>query len=426
MKRTTLHSLLTRTLTAFALALTFLGVPALADTLHLKDGRVLEGRIEKETDAFVYFVISVGSIERGEYILREQIDRIERSETAAKTPDAKARPAPEQRRAPAARDADPDAIRVAFITLGESGRDMVGTYLNAEALKRSYELLEGDNPDIVVLHINSGGGYLHEVQYLSDVIEDHYKKSYRTVAWINSAISAAAMTALACNEIYFMTRGNFGAATGYSSTGPGQTRPVSGRALEEALYMMERISARGGYDPLIMRAMQIHTELSCDIDENGVVHWRNDLKGQHIVNPKDRILTFNSRDAMRYKFARGIADTKDDLVRQLVGDQEWVEVGQAAAAYQYEYREATHRAELSMNRVWRNLQVAMQAAARANDQQDRNRHVGMARRSLTELRSHARRSSGIAFYNGLNDDLFRELEDILRRIANGERVTLPF
>ena len=423
--RYTLFTMLTRVLATIALAVATLGAPALADTLHLKDGRVIEGRIDTETDAFVYFIIKVGSIERGEYFLKEQIQRIERSEKAEATPEP-ARPTQQDKRTTTPRDASPGAIRVAFITLGEPGRDMVGTYMNAEALKRSFDLLERDEPDIVVLEVASGGGYGLEVQKLSDVIENHFKNKYRTVAWINSAISAAAMTAITCNEIYFMSRGNFGAATGYYPAGPGRVVPVSGRELEEDLYEMEKISARGGYDPLIMRAMQVHTELSCDIDADGVVHWRNDLKGQHIVSTKDRILTFNSRDAVRFKFARGIADTRDELVRQLVGNQEWVEVGQAAAAYQYEYRAATHSAELALNRVWRNFMISIQAASRANDQQERNRQVGMARRSLAELRSHARRSSGVAFYFGLNDDLFRELEDILRRIANGERVELPF
>lgn len=419
--RKTMQSFLKRTLAVFALVACFVhaGSVAVADTLHLKDGRVIEGRVEMETDTFVYFIIKIGSIEKGEYFLKETIDRIERTGAPAK-PDPAA-PAATDRAASEPRTGAPGAVRVAFITLGEPGRDMVGLYMNAEALKRSFDLLEADKPDIVVLEINSGGGFGLEVQKLSDVIENHYKTKYRTVAWIHSAISAAAMTAITCNEIYFMSKGNLGAATGYYPVAPGNFVPVSGRELEESLYEMEKISARGGYDPLIMRAMQVHTELSCDIDENGVVHWRNDLKGQHVVSTKDRILTFNSRDAMKYKFARGIADSRDELVRLMVGSQEWVEVGQRAAAYQYEYREATLRASNAINEIFVKFSMALERAQRTSEPIERNRHIGTARRHLGELRGHARRSAGIAFYNGLTDEWFKMVEEELRRLTTAAR-----
>ena len=53
---------------------------------------------------------------------------------------------------------------------------------------------------------------------MSDVIHEQYKKKFRTVAWIDSAISAAAMTAHCLEEIYFTPQGNYGAARGGSAT----------------------------------------------------------------------------------------------------------------------------------------------------------------------------------------------------------------
>lgn len=395
-----------------------------ADKITLKDGTVLEGRIEREGDGFVYLLVKIGSIENRRLILREDIRSIEReSERADAAPAPETRPA--DRRAPRrtpGQDAIPDgAVRVAFITLGEQpDKDMVGPFMNADALERSIEILnklpDGQRPQIVVLHINSGGGALIEIQKLSDVIQDKIKPKYQVVAWIESAISAAAMTAYTVEDIYFMSKGNFGAATGFFMQG-NRAQAVEGRELEEVIFMMERIAARGGHPPIVMRAMQVEQELSADIDENGVVTWRPDLDGQYIVNPKGRILTFNSQDAMRYKFAKGVADTKDQLMRLIVGDTEWVEVGQEAEAYQREFRDNVFAAQVEIGALQARMNLEIQAAQSARTQEERNRHIGAARRHLSQVRSWVRRAPSLEVYFGLTPERLREIDEQLRDMA---------
>lgn len=420
---------------------------SLADKIHLKDGRVLEGRVQREEKDFVYFVVKIGSLEKVELVVREQIVKIERDAdaktapaggaTTPQRPDAPARPAEKtapttapregvkgvQKGEAPAKAADPNATRIAFITLGDPPKDMVGIFMSAGALKESIKMLEDDKPDIVVLWVNSGGGIAVEVQKLSDEIENHIKPKYRTVAWIHSAISAAAMTAITCNEIYFMSKGNFGACTAFQTTGPRQAKAAEGKFLEELLYQMEKISRRGGYDPLIMRAMQVETELSADIDADGVVKWRNDLGGQHIVSDGKGILTFNSQDATKFKFSKGIADTKEELARMLVGDKEWVEVGHDAAEHQVEYREATHVAQLSLNKIQTDLMNAInRASANLQNAAERAKFVGQGRRALAELRSIARRSPGLREYY-LPDARLKAIEEVLRKLQAGEPVS---
>lgn len=395
-----------------------------ADKVTLKDGTVLEGRIEREGDGFIYLLVKIGSIENRRLILREDIRSIDRESERA---DAGA-PAPaghDNRRAPRrtpSPDAIPDgAVRVAFVTLGEPpNKDMVGPFMNADALERSIEMLnklpEAQRPQIVVLRFNSGGGALVEIEKLSDVIEDKIKPNYQVVAWIESAISAAAMTAYTIEDIYFMSKGNFGAATGFFMQG-GRAQAVEGRELEEVFFMMERIAARGGHSPLVMRAMQVEQELSADIDENGVVTWRPDLNGQYIVNPKGRILTFNSLDATRYKFAKGVADTREELMRQIVGDREWVEVGQEADRYQREFRDNVFAAQVEINSLGSRLELEVQAAQSARDDVERSRHVGAARRYLSQIRSWVRRAPSLEFYMGLTPERLREIDEELREMA---------
>src|ERR1041384_4869288 len=131
--------------------------------------------------------------------------------------------------------------RAAVISLGDHDKEMVGQFITADSLDRCIPLLEKEHIDIVAIRINSGGGALLEIQKLSDEIEFKFKPKFRTVAWIEHAISAAAMTAHCMEEIYLMPGASYGACTGWY----GQLTAVKGRDLQEVLYMMEKISARG-------------------------------------------------------------------------------------------------------------------------------------------------------------------------------------
>jgi len=415
---------------ALVLGLTFAPGAFAADKVTLKDGTVLEGTIEREDEGFLFLLVKIGSLENRRLILREDIKSIERDAEAtesAKAPaaggkdesasTATASPARSTRTEQATVPAG--AARVAFISLGDPpDKDMVGPFMNADALKRSIELLnempEETRPQIVVLKFNSGGGALFEIQKLSDVIENDIKPKYQVVAWIESAISAAAMTAYTVEDIYFMSKGNFGAATGYYMQG-GKAHAVEGKDLEEVLYMMEKIAERGGHDRLVMRAMQVEQELSADIDEHGVVTWRPDLKGEHVVNPKGRILTFNSQDAVRYKLAKGVADSKEQLMSLIVGDREWVEVGQQADAYQHEFRDNVFNAQREINELANKLSLEMQAAQSARgDERLVGRHVGAARRYLGQIRSWIRKAPSLEVYQGWTPERFREVEEQIR------------
>lgn len=398
------------TLLALALAVG-LGAaqPAQADTLYLNDGRVLEGRVEREGEGFIYFVIVAGGIEHMELFTTAQIKKLERDEDAPEKP---ANPSGAQANSNVSARTIPDgATRVTFISLEE----MVGPFLNADALRHSVELVKDEKPDIIVLVVNSGGGALTEVQPLSDLIHKELKKDYRVVAWIRSAISAAAMTSLNCEEIYMMREGNIGAAVAFMQTGSG-TKALEGEELEQVLVLGERISSRGKRNPLILRAMQVWMELSCDIDENGIVTWYDNLNGKYIVNPKDRILTLNAVDAEKYGLSRGTADTKEELAR-LMGLTEWVEVGFKADEYQQQFRANVKTAQARANELMARYNLALQAAGGAGGA----RYVGQARQIINELRGLVRRAPSMETYNGLTKEWFAEREEELRRLAQQTR-----
>jgi hypothetical protein len=374
-------------------------------TVYLKDGRVLEGDIVRETDSFIFVRVMIGGVGKDELVLRSDIERIEREPEPAED-------AGEEKLDEIDRDLAEDeaaapsdgAVRVAFITLEE----MVGPFMFAPALSDSVDALEDDDADVVILRINSGGGALAEIEPLIEVIEDEIKPEYRVAAWIESAISAAAMTASICEEIYFMSEGNLGAATGFRQTGSG-AEAMGGRELEEVLKIMEGVSDRGQKNPLVMRAMQVPTNLSADFTSDGRVVWRNDLEGEHIVATENDILTFDSQTAVKYQYARGVADTKDELMR-MMGYSDWVEVGHDADEVQQRHREEVARGQTEINKAFQLLQLAMQ-----------NGDVSKARRYLGQLKAWATRNEAFVKYNGLSDENFRNVEREIDRLRREQR-----
>ena len=366
------------------------------DTVHLKDGTVVKGDIERELEGSIWIKTKVSGIDTTQFILGDNIESIDRDSPAQapvadiKTP--KTDPAKARR---------PGVPRAAVVSL----EGTVGIQMAAKTLHDLVPVLEKelgtDGSGIVVFKINSGGGLLLEIQRLSDVIQNEYKGKFRTVAWIESAISAAAMTSHCIEEIYMLPEGSYGACTGWS----GALVAVKGRGLESVLYMMEHISARGGYDPKIMRAMQINEPLSCTIDpRTGEVTWYQNADGQYLVNAADKILTFTAPDAYKYGFSKGTAADLKELTKAM-GYQEIDWVGEERSGYIYPiskaedmmlaYREKVTDDEERTNEYFTNYGQARAIAAAAPMDQ-RPRFVGRAKMHLKKIESMVRNNPNFA------------------------------
>ncbi len=301
-------------LISFLIALTARG-----DKIVLKDGTVLEGTITHEAEGFIWFRHDVSGTAREDLYDLGKVD-VERDPQPAQPAGV---PAPA-----------PDAPKAVVITLGSRAKDQgdeVGVYITADALKQMVPMLEEelgkDHKGTVVLRVCSGGGILSEIQALSDVIHDEYQTRWHVAAWIDSAISAAAMSVHGIEDIYFTPQGNYGACTGFHAESA--TKHMSLQAL---LVMMEGISKRGDHSPLIMRSMQVQVPLSATVDANGEVHFYQDAtSGTILVNRPHEILTFNAKSAEEIKFSKGTAATLAELTTRMGrGELNWIGARDAA------------------------------------------------------------------------------------------------
>lgn len=447
-----LKNVIRSTAAALAVGAAILFAPAHAyagdATLKLKDGRTLVGEIVKQEEGYVWIKYKIGDLVKTEMFGPSEIDKLTKDEAVAKPAAADPskpadgdKPADAAAAAGAAAASDEDAPkfvrrpgvpRAAVLTLGEGGdKDMVGEYMTAHALREAIPKLQAEGVDIVVFTINSGGGYGFEVPRISDVIHNEYKKKFRTVAWIKSAISAAAMSAHCMDEIYFMPEGNYGACTGWF----GSLIAVKGRELEESLLLMESISARGNHDPKIMRSMQIMEPLSATIDNNGDVTWfQDETSGQEVVNRKGKILTFDAPTAQRFKFSKGTAANIDELGKAMgFTEVDWVGVKKPGKPYpvskaeemQIAFRNQVFEDSRKTRQYFTDLNADFAAANAEQDRQARGKFVNRCWESLNKIKRMCKNNPNFMLtVIGVEDERgFREwyekIEYDLRRLMSG-------
>jgi hypothetical protein len=432
---------LLRTLSILAVALATMLVTGIAraDTLKLKDGRTLTGTVTRETNGYIWFKYKIGDLEQERMFGPTDIVDLKRDAGAtptaeeAKTPDA-----PTQEKTDDATPAEkypPGVKRIAVLT----AEGMVGMQMASKSLEDAIPLLEQEGVTDVIYKVNSGGGFLLEIQKISDVLHLKYKPKFKTVAWIESAISAAAMSSYCLEEIYFMPNGNFGGCTGWFGDGTA----VKGRGLEEVLLMMEKISARANRPVSIMRAMQIRGatdvmdelqisppsgELSATINpQTGEVTWSQDQRGQHIINPRHgvEILTFDAIEAEKFRFSAGTAATHEDVARKM-GYSEFVFVGKPvkgiawpvskAEEMQMEWRKGISEAQANFDRLRISYQTSVQQAQSSQDRQTRGSFVNRARGHLNSLKTIAKKFPIFVMFYNLNKDFFDQEEERLRAL----------
>ena len=409
-----------------------------ADKVTLRDGTVLEGTIVRELEGNVWLKTMVGSMADEKFFAHDEVVKIERDAGAASASDAgkDALKGADSNltSGPAAPKATGSKVPKAMvITMGdEVNGDMVGLYMTAHSIKEALPLMEQelgtDRTGVVVLRIHSGGGMLLEIQKLSDVIQNELKPRFRVVGWIDSAISAAAMTAHCIEELYFTSQANYGACTGFRTL----SDAMEGFELEKVLHQMELISSRGGYDSLIMRSMQIQDPLSATINEDGTVkYYRDTISGNIIVNRQKEILTFNAVTAAKIKFSKGTADSLAELTK-LMGYQELDWVGEKvqnvpwpvskAEKIQMEYRKKVHTDEELSRNYQASYESSIEAASSAQGD-DRAKLVGRARVWLEKIKAMVRNNPNQALmmfggekrYEAWLDEQEKIIRELMRR-----------
>ncbi|MBY0309484.1 MAG: hypothetical protein K2Q09_12140 [Phycisphaerales bacterium] len=414
---------------------------AFGDKLHLNDGRVLDGEIVRQDADFVVFKVNG----KEQIFEMSAVKKVQKTDSAAPAQDPTPKVDSPKADSPAADAPNADAPkaksdeatvtgkanRVAILNFGppnswnEKVGDMVGVVVSAKAFEDAIPLLEKDKVDTVVVRVKSGGGYVLEEARFWNTFRK-YKSKFRLVTWIESSISAAAMSPWIISEWYMMPAGNVGACTSWS----GDLQATGGPELIHHLHEMEEISIEAGRDPKIMRSMQIMEPLSYNVDESGrVTFFQDTTSGKFLLNPRGQILTMNANQAVACKFALGIAATPEELFKAM-GLSEAVIAGKEASKYIDDFMLQAHKIEKQVGELAVQYRLALGAAQQLSRGDDARFSVelGKAKQFLAQIRKWVEVNPNFGFHlagqfgvRRLTDEWFAQQEEIIKQLAQRAR-----
>jgi membrane-bound ClpP family serine protease len=187
---------------------------------------------------------------------------------------------------------------------------MVGVGLRAAEMEKVEKAADKFGPgQIVILHINSGGGLVTEADEI-DAVLNRIREKHRLVAWIEEAISAAAVTALHCREIYFEKVGAMGSATMFSGD-----KSIEGAQLEAWLRRISEIAEACGRNGHVAKCM-VYSPLVVSYTRDpktGKITYFEDGNGEVMLSDAKDNLTLTAEQALGCGYSNGTANTQEDL-----------------------------------------------------------------------------------------------------------------
>jgi hypothetical protein len=403
---------------------------ARADTITLQSGEEITGVIEREEGDIIVIRVTRDGKEERVFLSKGEVLKLVRSvatgEKPAEKTSEKGSDAPAGKAEPAqssatnastgsqARALSGRPTRVALLNFGAPSdwklgeTNTVGVVAISRHFREALPLLKKENVEVVIIRVNSPGGYLMEVGPFHQVFRE-YKKNFRCAVWVEWGISAACMSPWIFEDIYMMPEAAFGGATAYF--GPGI--PMEGIELERMLYEMEIASREGNKHIFISKSTQLLKPLSINVDENGNITYFQDETGQIVINRGDKVLTMTSVQAKQAGVSKGTAATFKELM-DIMGISEWEMAGKEAMAHMDSGIRRMHRAsqEIAVARV--KYDIAVSGAAGSRDPDVRRREVGVARQHLNRIRRWMQENVLLGGDAGINDmGWFTQQEQIL-------------
>jgi hypothetical protein len=339
-----------------AAVLVLVCLSAFGDTLVTKDGRTLEGRVITQDNLTVVFEAWMYGSKVVMNVEATNVVSLTKGELSA----AASKPAP-----PASKPSSSPAITkdtVGIILPAEPTapqlekyegptyyvipmRGEVGIIMRASVLEKCFEDAVARKPDVVVLDFDSPGGHIAEVEKLLDVI-GRYRKKVRVVAYVKRAISAAAITAMASNEIYMRPAGLIGAATAYKLNVMSRVPSTLDEKMNSVWRATGRSAAEMGDHPKELAEAMIDATVVLYLEEadgvtkvtatHGSVYVppgsRQPVKGT-LFKPSGKLLTMTAGEAKQTTLASGVCDDYADLGKALKLEK-WTEckgIGEAMA-----------------------------------------------------------------------------------------------
>ena len=284
----------------------------------------------------------------------------------------------------------------------------VGETMRATELKVLAQYIdENYGPgQIIVLKVNSGGGYGRTWSDIKDVIFE-IRENHRVIAWIESAISAAAMTVYCCDEMYYTSLGEVGSCTGYQGS---PTNPLSPAGQQVMIDEMEIVLARSSRTPYLAACMfRLNKWLTYDKDPiTGEITYYDTVggEGEFSLSTGNNI-TLSANQAFDAGLCDGIANTEEELLALL--HLENAEINLHGEELFHSWEKSIQEFKDTINDLTIEFQSGDQRTTPGK------KRINSQIKAGEKLLKWAKKLGEIALYNGLDED---RVKMIKREILN--------
>ena len=306
---------------------------------------------------------------------------------------------------------------------------MIGLHVTDEALSEAIDEIDrldaDDRPDVIVLEIDAGGGFVAAVPALAEGIAHDLGDRAAVVVRVRRAISAAALVALAGETIVFDPAGVMGGASASQRIG-GADVQTTARDEHAARLIGAKCAVLGGHDAMIARAMQTTLGLARRTVSAGdryliPASGREPSAHTEILHPAGEVLTLNAHDAEALGLSSGVASDAHAaalLALERAESTPTREVGQQpAAALERAHRLAQKHLETIES--LHNESQAVLVAAETPDLDDAAK-VAIERDGLEvleRLETMVKRHARAALQLGLDEDAVVSMRVRLRQLS---------
>lgn len=355
-----------------------LSAPALVgDIVKFADGKSIEGIIRTEGTDFVVIEVFTGGTSTLMRIELRQVDSIIKQPYVP--PKAAAAPKPPKGTAPRTPPAEAPADKAGAAARGPGYfvipiQGEVGKEIAARQIERAMEAGLQSSRTILVFEIDSPGGLINECQKIVDLVAEH--KDRRTIAFVKSAYSAAAIIALTCDEIYMADGASIGAATAVTIQ---RDQAQSASKMVEAPEKIQSVwravcrhaAEIGGHNPLLAEAMVdpdlqlrvVHKNGTKTVEQCMELEPKDFSEGR-VVSTKGKLLTLTAKEAVDCGLAAGIAARRADLEKVAPDVAGWKPVSDRGEKLMATYRIAAKDAERQLKKLVDDLNKEFQEAVK--------------------------------------------------------------
>ncbi len=203
------------------------------------------------------------------------------------------------------------------------------------SLERRVDIARENGSDLIIFEIDTYGGRLEPAFEISEYISNI--KYAKTIAFIpTKAISAGALIAISCNEIYMAPQAELGDCEPIVPSSEGGYKTVGEKIQTVLRTKFRKFAEKNGYPVILSEAMvtkeiEVYYITTGDRPEGYYISSRGlkemteeekkEIKSRKLIIEEGQLLTMHAKEAYEYQFAKAIVEDRDSLLKLLNIDE---------------------------------------------------------------------------------------------------------